>query len=124
MIQIIMSQTRKRPRVVAVTARSKVHLPLTVPQARVLRFIVRSILETMRAPTIREIGAHVGISSPNGVYAHLTALIKKGYLVGDAFTWNSFRPAGLTLLPVYGDDEAGRRLAQVMGVASQEERPG
>ena len=31
-------------------------------------------------PTIREIGLHFGIKSPNGVAYHLAALEKKGYI--------------------------------------------
>ena len=32
-------------------------------------------------PTIREIGTHFGIKSPNGVMCHLLALRKKGHIV-------------------------------------------
>lgn len=33
------------------------------------------------SPTVREIGSHFGIRSPNGVMCHLRALTKKGILI-------------------------------------------
>ena len=54
--------------------------PLTLRQQAVFDFIRRTIYLEQRPPSIREIGRHVGISSPNGVVGHLTALVKKGRL--------------------------------------------
>lgn len=53
---------------------------LTVRQRKVLAFIEAQIERQGFAPTIREIGRHLGISSTNGVNDHLKALEKKGYL--------------------------------------------
>jgi repressor LexA len=53
---------------------------LTDKQRQVLQYIKDQMMSHGSAPTIREIGKHMGISSTNGVRLHLTALIKKGYL--------------------------------------------
>ena len=53
---------------------------LTEKQRKILEFIESQILHRGSSPTIREIGKKFGISSTNGVRAHLEALIKKGYI--------------------------------------------
>lgn len=53
---------------------------LTERQRKVLSFIEAQIHRQGYAPTIREIGRHLGISSTNGVNDHLKALEKKGYI--------------------------------------------
>jgi repressor LexA len=54
--------------------------PLTDRQRQILDFILEQIDRRGIPPTIREIGARFGISSPNGVRDHLLALQRKGYL--------------------------------------------
>lgn len=54
---------------------------LTPRQAEVLACIVRHWGETGCWPTLREVGAALGIRSPNGVAAHLKALAAKGAVV-------------------------------------------
>jgi repressor LexA len=54
---------------------------LTARQQLVLDFVRASIAEHGYAPTIREIGAHIGIRSTNGVNDHLRALERKGHIV-------------------------------------------
>ena len=54
--------------------------PLTPRQQKVLAFIEDQIEAQGFAPTIREIGRHLGISSTNGVNDHLKALERKGYI--------------------------------------------
>jgi repressor LexA len=54
--------------------------PLTARQRQILDFILEQIDRRGIPPTIREIGARFGISSPNGVRDHLLALQRKGYL--------------------------------------------
>jgi len=54
---------------------------LTERQQRILEFIRASIQKTGRPPTIREIGAAVGISSTSLVDYNLNALVRKGYLI-------------------------------------------
>lgn len=53
---------------------------LTERQRQVLEFIEDRIEAWGYPPTIREIGAHLGIRSTNGVADHLKALKRKGYL--------------------------------------------
>ena len=58
--------------------------PLTEAQAKILRYIVRYWGENMAPPSIREIAAAMGISSPNGVVCHLRALHAKGAIVWES----------------------------------------
>lgn len=51
---------------------------LTKKQARILKFIQKE--SRMTGPSVREIGAHFGIASPNGVVCHLKALERKGVI--------------------------------------------
>lgn len=53
---------------------------LTDKQERALRFIRRYAEEYDRPPTLREIGAAIGVSSTNGVRYILEVLARKGYL--------------------------------------------
>ena len=53
---------------------------LTDRQDSILRFIIESIRDYGRPPTIAEIGEEFGITSTNGVNDHLIALEKKGYI--------------------------------------------
>lgn len=54
--------------------------PLTPKQAAVLGFIEGHLRKNARAPSLREIGAHFGIRSTNGVLEHLKALERKGFI--------------------------------------------
>jgi repressor LexA len=53
---------------------------LTAKQALVFEFIKERVQSRGYGPTVREIGEHFKISSPNGVMCHLRALEKKGLL--------------------------------------------
>lgn len=53
---------------------------LTIRQTEVLEFIRDRVANQGYAPTVREIGLHFNILSPNGVVSHLRALEKKGYI--------------------------------------------
>jgi repressor LexA len=53
---------------------------LTTRQASVFDFIKDRVQSRGYGPTVREIGEHFHISSPNGVMCHLRALEKKGLL--------------------------------------------
>jgi repressor LexA len=53
---------------------------LTTRQALVFDFIKDKVIQRGYGPTVREIGEHFKISSPNGVMCHLRALEKKGLL--------------------------------------------
>lgn len=53
---------------------------LTKNQARVFEFIKQQIEHENRTPTIREIGDHLGIKSPNGVAGLLNKIEEKGMI--------------------------------------------
>src|SRR6187431_2112752 len=53
---------------------------LTTRQAAVFEFIKERVQSKGYGPTVREIGEHFQISSPNGVMCHLRALERKGLL--------------------------------------------
>ena len=67
--------------------------PLTDRQEMILQFIRRSIRERGYPPTLREIGARMGIRSTNGVNDHLRALERKGYLTREDMKSRALRPA-------------------------------
>ena len=68
---------------------------LTQRQHQVLDFIRQSIHERGYPPTLREIGAHMGIRSTNGVNDHLRALERKGYLTREDMKSRALRPCGV-----------------------------
>lgn len=79
---------------------------LTRRQQQVLDFIRESIQERGYPPTLREIGAHMGIRSTNGVNDHLRALERKGYLTREDMKSRALRPKdmdALDALPDAGD---------------------
>jgi len=53
---------------------------LTSRQKLIYDFLVRTVREKGYAPSIQEIGSKFGIASTNGVFGHLKALEKKGYI--------------------------------------------
>jgi repressor LexA len=53
---------------------------LTARQQEILAYIERIVSTTGVPPSIRQIGAALGIRSTNGVRSHLKALEKKGYI--------------------------------------------
>jgi repressor LexA len=53
---------------------------LTARQQQILEYIAQEVDTTGVPPSIRQIGAALGISSTNGVRSHLKALEKKGYI--------------------------------------------
>jgi repressor LexA len=54
--------------------------PLTDRQREVLEHIATSIRRSGIVPSVREIGAALGMRSPSTVHQHLTALVRKGYI--------------------------------------------
>ncbi len=65
---------------------------LTQRQQMVLDFIRQSIADRGYPPTLREIGAKMGIRSTNGVNDHLRALERKGYLTREDMKSRALRP--------------------------------
>jgi repressor LexA len=68
---------------------------LTQRQQMVLDFIQQSIHDRGYPPTLREIGARMGIRSTNGVNDHLRALERKGYLTREDMKSRALRPTHL-----------------------------
>ena len=76
---------------------------LTQRQQMVLDFIKVSITDRGYPPTLREIGARMGIRSTNGVNDHLRALERKGYLTREDMKSRALRPTGMQLQLPTGD---------------------
>jgi repressor LexA len=82
---------------------------LTQRQQMVLDFIRQSIHDRGYPPTLREIGARMGIRSTNGVNDHLRALERKGYLTREDMKSRALRPTNLgsqSLAEVAGSEAA------------------
>lgn len=67
---------------------------LTERQQAVFDFIRETISEKCCPPSVREIGDHFGITSPNGVMCHLKALQAKRRITRDPFNARSIRLVG------------------------------
>jgi repressor LexA len=81
---------------------------LTQRQQMVLDFIRQSITDRGYPPTLREIGARMGIRSTNGVNDHLRALERKGYLTREDMKSRALRPTGMSSPPAAnGASKAG-----------------
>jgi repressor LexA len=92
---------------------------LTERQQGVYEFIREKIRNRGYGPTVREIGMHFGIKSPNGVMCHLKALEKKGAITRER---NMSRAIQLSAEP-RGLRLAGRIAAGVLHEAvEQQER--
>ncbi|MCA8983274.1 MAG: transcriptional repressor LexA [Planctomycetaceae bacterium] len=63
---------------------SKAHPPLTEKQSAIYDFLKDKIMNRGYGPTVREIGNHFGIRSPNGVMCHLKALERKGLITRES----------------------------------------
>src|SRR5579864_5441857 len=84
---------------------------LTQRQQMVLDYIRQSITDRGYPPTLREIGARMGIRSTNGVNDHLRALERKGYLTREDMKSRALRPAPF----VDGEGRDGRNGAASTG---------
>ncbi len=94
---------------------------LTARQQQVLDFINAKIEGDGYPPTIREIGAHLGIKSTNGVNDHLKALERKGWLQRTESKSRACVPVdlhdnNLIEVPVLGRIAAGRPILAVENV--------
>ncbi|MCX7700150.1 MAG: transcriptional repressor LexA [Gemmataceae bacterium] len=89
---------------------------LTEKQRAIYEYIRERIENRGYGPSIREIGQHFGIKSPNGVTCHIKALIKKGMIrrpeepLARAIQLVNHRPMGL-MLPLLGHVAAGPTIA-------------
>jgi repressor LexA len=84
---------------------------LTDRQREIYEFIRSKIEGRGYGPTVREIGLHFDIKSPNGVMCHLKALEKKGLIIREGFSARAiqlvdYHPPGTTM-PMLGQVAAG-----------------
>ena len=83
---------------------------LTPRQQSVLAFITDFQREFAIAPTVREIAAHLGLSSPGGIHRILNILKERGYLDSDAAkmrSWRSVKPLPGGGIPLIGTIAGG-----------------
>lgn len=84
---------------------------LTPRQREIYDFLKDKILNRGYGPTVREIGTHFGIRSPNGVMCHLKALEKKGLITRESHMSRAIqlseRPQRQMSLPLAGQIAAG-----------------
>ena len=85
---------------------------LTSRQREIYEFLKDKIVNRGYGPTVREIGSHFGIRSPNGVMCHLKALEKKGLILREQHMSRAIQlsnpPRHATSLPLAGQIAAGR----------------
>ncbi|MEM9565029.1 MAG: transcriptional repressor LexA [Actinomycetota bacterium] len=79
---------------------------LTARQESILAFIEQQMRDRGYPPSVREIGAEVGLTSPSSVHSHLATLQRNGYLMRDPS-----KPRALKVMwdPVSGAVEVERR---------------
>ena len=86
-------------------------MALTDRQQEVYDFICKSIKKKTYSPTVREIAEEFGIRSPNGVVAHLRALVRKGRITREVRMSRGIRlvggPDGVDRCPVCGGKMKG-----------------
>ena len=97
---------------------------LTDKQRQVLQFIRDQVSARGSAPTIREIGKYMGITSTNGVRLHLTALIRKGYLKKQEFIargleLTSSATIDIRQVPLVGSVPAGMPIDAIENIESE-----
>lgn len=84
---------------------------LTPRQREIYEFLKDKILNRGYGPTVREIGAHFDIKSPNGVMCHLKALEKKGLITRESHMSRAIQltesPQQRMSLPLAGQIAAG-----------------
>lgn len=88
---------------------------LTARQEQVLRYIRHSIRDRGYPPTLREIGAHMGIKSTNGVNDHLRALERKGYLTREDMKSRALRPKDMNFGPTRAENDGELASIPVLG---------
>lgn len=101
---------------------TKTRPELTQRQSDIYDFLKDKILNRGYGPTVREIGAHFGIRSPNGVMCHLKALERKGLITRESHMSRAIQLCDQpqlkrTSLPLAGQIAAG---APVLAVEDSE----
>src|SRR5581483_3220209 len=94
---------------------------LTSRQKQIYDFLKDKIRNRGYGPTVREIGTHFGIRSPNGVMCHLKALERKGLISRESHMSRAIQlaesPQLQPSLPLAGQIAAG---SPVLAVEKQE----
>ncbi len=89
---------------------------LTQRQSDIYEFLKDKILNRGYGPTVREIGNHFGIRSPNGVMCHLKALEKKGLITRESHMSRAIQlsdpPQNRLTLPFAGKLTDGQPIAE------------
>ncbi len=96
---------------------------LTPLEQKMLGFISQYIAEHDHAPTLREIGDELAISSKGTIHRYVESLVKKGQLRRQGRSWRgiSLTPdnrQSLIILPLHGCIEAGKAI-EVIPAQSQ-----
>src|SRR5271169_5466968 len=94
---------------------------LTQRQQMVLDYIRQSIHDRGYLPTLREIGARMGIRSTNGVNDHLRALERKGYLTREDMKSRALRPRDLEPGEAGYDSQPGHNGASETGTPANDQ---
>ncbi len=93
---------------------------LTERQKSVLAYVIEHQRLHRMAPTVREIGDHLGLRSPAGVHRLLSVLKDKGYLLAEPGKKRSWRFNGLAAgesIPLIGDIAAGKPIEALEAAA-------
>jgi repressor LexA len=90
---------------------------LTSRQKEIYEFLKDKIRNRGYGPTVREIGSHFGIRSPNGVMCHLKALERKGLITRESHMSRAIQlaesPQDRMSLPLAGQIAAGSPMLAV-----------
>ena len=89
---------------------------ITARQREIFEYLREKIVARGYGPTVREIGQHFGITSPNGVTCHLKALEKKGLISREAYMSRAIQ---LTETP---DPQAALPLAGIIDMNAEKKR--
>lgn len=84
---------------------------LTPRRREILDFIARTTEERGYPPTVREIGAEIGLKSSSSVHYHLRVLAEDGYITRDGSLTRALRVAGDDSAP----DRSGARYLPLVG---------
>lgn len=84
---------------------------LTPRRREILDFIARTVEERGYPPTVREIGAEIGLKSSSSVHYHLRVLAEDGYITRDGSLTRALRVAGDASAP----DRSGTRYLPLVG---------
>lgn len=90
------------------------HSVLSGRQAAILDFIKKELQRNGYPPSVREIGAALGLSSTSTVHSHLSALEKKGYLRRDQSKSRALEICDASSPPLFADErESGHEMVNV-----------